>query len=88
MTTAAAGRQQQQPDPYAVLQVSRGASRRQIRAAYIERIKLLHPDVSLSGEDSTPAAAALNTAYDRLMAGAPSVHSQTCDAAAAHCNLP
>ncbi|KAL4858146.1 putative transport protein YdbI [Chlorella vulgaris] len=49
--------------------VSRGATRRQIRAAYIERIKLLHPDVSVSGEDSTPAAAALNTAYDRLMAG-------------------
>ncbi|KAL4858147.1 putative transport protein YdbI [Chlorella vulgaris] len=57
------------PPAAAARPVSRGATRRQIRAAYIERIKLLHPDVSVSGEDSTPAAAALNTAYDRLMAG-------------------
>lgn len=67
---AAAGRQQaQQADPYTVLKVARGSSRRAIRAAYIEQIKLLHPDVSASGEDTTLEAAALNAAYEALMAG-------------------
>lgn len=67
---AAAGRQQApQADPYAVLKVGRGSSRRAIRAAYIEQIKLLHPDVSASGEDTTREAAALNAAYEALMAG-------------------
>lgn len=52
-----------------MLRVSRGASRRQLRAAYIERIKLLHPDVSAAGgQDTTAEAAALNAAYERLMA--------------------
>lgn len=68
LVAAAAGRGE--PEPYALLQVPRGASRRAIRAAYIERIKLLHPDVSASGDDTTAAAAALNAAYDRLMEGA------------------
>ncbi|EFN55763.1 hypothetical protein CHLNCDRAFT_52421 [Chlorella variabilis] len=46
-----------------------GARRRQLRAAYIERIKLLHPDVSAAGgQDTTAEAAALNAAYERLMA--------------------
>lgn len=67
---AAVGRQQApQADPYAVLKVARGSSRLAIRAAYIEQIKLLHPDVSASGEDSTREAAALNAAYEALMAG-------------------
>ncbi len=68
---AAAGRQPaQQADPYSVLRVARGSSRRAIRAAYIEQIKLLHPDVSsASGEDTTREAAALNAAYEALMAG-------------------
>lgn len=68
LAAAAGGRGE--PDPYALLQVSRGASRRAIRAAYIERIKLLHPDVSPPGEDTTAAAAALNAAYEALMDGA------------------
>ncbi|KAL4435186.1 hypothetical protein ABPG77_001868 [Micractinium sp. CCAP 211/92] len=67
LAAAAGGRGE--PDPYALLQVSRGASRRAIRAAYIERIKLLHPDVSPPGEDTTAAAAALNAAYEALMDG-------------------
>ena len=66
---ATARQQQEQPDPYRLLQVDRGSSRRAIRAAYIERIKLLHPDVAGDGQDTTLQAAALNAAYERLMAG-------------------
>jgi hypothetical protein len=67
---SATARRQQQPDPYAVLGVPRGCSRRQIRQQYIERIKLLHPDVSASlGEDTTAEAARLNAAYEALMEG-------------------
>ena len=68
---AATARQQQQaqPDPYRLLQVDRGSSRRAIRTAYIERIKLLHPDVAGDDQDTTLQAAALNAAYERLMAG-------------------
>ncbi|KAL4436707.1 hypothetical protein ABPG75_003846 [Micractinium tetrahymenae] len=66
---AAAAASRGEPDPHALLQVPRGASRRAIRAAYIERIKLLHPDVSASGDDTTAQAAALNAAYERLMEG-------------------
>ena len=69
VVTAAASRAQQQADPHGVLGVPRGASRRAIRAAYIERIKLLHPDVSASGEDTTLEAAAVNAAYEALMQG-------------------
>ena len=57
------------PDPYEVLQVPRGAGRRAIRAAYIQRIKRLHPDVAAEGEGSTAAAAALNAAYEALAGG-------------------
>lgn len=66
---AAAAASKGEPDPHALLQVPRGASRRAIRAAYIERIKLLHPDVSPAGQDTTAAAAALNAAYEQLMEG-------------------
>lgn len=69
VSAASSRRGQAEVDPYAVLQVARGSGRRAIRAAYIERIKLLHPDVSLSGEKSTADAAAVNAAYDALMAG-------------------
>ena len=69
--TAAAARQQQPqpPDPHRLLQVDRGSSRRAIRAAYIERIKLLHPDVAGDDEATTLQAAALNAADEHLMAG-------------------
>lgn len=70
IVAAAAGRQQQQPqDPYVLLQIPRGSSRRQIRAAYIDRMKLLHPDVSASGEKTTLEAAAVNAAYEQVMSG-------------------
>lgn len=54
------------PDPYALLQVPRGASRKEIRAAYIEQIRILHPDVS-DREDATQVAMQLNAAYAALM---------------------
>ncbi len=54
------------PDPYTLLQVPRGASRKEIRAAYIEQIRTLHPDVC-DREDATQVAAALNAAYAALM---------------------
>ena len=58
------------PDDFALLQLPPNSSRRQIRAAYIERIKTIHPDVSVSDVDTTLAAAALIAAYERLMSGA------------------
>lgn len=66
LVAAAAGKE---PDPFALLQVRRGSNRREIRTAYIDRIKQLHPDVNPAGDDSTAAAAALNAAYERLMQG-------------------
>lgn len=54
--------------PHETLGVPRGSGRRAIRAAYIEKIKQLHPDVS-GEEDTTAEAAALNAAYAALMAG-------------------
>lgn len=54
--------------PHETLGVPQGSSRRAIRTAYIEQMKRLHPDVS--GEaDTTAEAAALNAAYEALMAG-------------------
>lgn len=69
MVVAAGGRGDAAADPHAVLQVPRGASRRAIRAAWIERIRRLHPDVSQSGDDTTLEAAAVNAAYEALMQG-------------------
>ncbi|GAB4823573.1 hypothetical protein N2152v2_010619 [Parachlorella kessleri] len=53
-------------DPYRLLQVERGSSRAEVRAAYIQQIKRLHPDVSVD-EDTTEAAAALNAAYEAIL---------------------
>ena len=53
-------------DPYALLQVPRGTSRREIRAAYVSLIRQVHPDVNDSA-DATARAAALNAAYESLM---------------------
>ena len=48
-----------------VLGCSRSASRAAIRAAYLERMKLLHPDMNLD-EDTTLQAVAINAAYLKL----------------------
>ena len=45
-----------------VLGCPRSASRAAIRAAYLERMKLLHPDMNLD-EDTTVQAVAINAAY-------------------------
>lgn len=55
-------------DPYALLQLPRGSGRAEVRAAYIRRIKLLHPDVN-QGADTTEEAAALNLAYETILQG-------------------
>jgi hypothetical protein len=49
-----------------VLGCARSASRAAIRTAYLERMKLLHPDVNPS-EDTTQQAVAINAAYLQLM---------------------
>ncbi|KAK9824309.1 hypothetical protein WJX72_009351 [[Myrmecia] bisecta] len=49
-------------DPYRVLEVSRDASPRELRQAYIQRIKQLHPDVNRD-KDTTVEASQLNAAY-------------------------
>lgn len=55
---------------YRLLRVERGSSRREVRAAYIELIKDLHPDLN-PDQDTTQAAAQLNAAYELVLAGAP-----------------
>ncbi|KAK9832608.1 hypothetical protein WJX81_003309 [Elliptochloris bilobata] len=55
-------------DPYVLLNISRGASRDEVRAAYIEAIRAAHPDVNPS-VDTTRAAASINAAYEALIQG-------------------
>jgi DnaJ-domain-containing protein 1 len=62
----------QAPDPYEVLQVTRGASRQEIKAAYLSMIKRYHPDrVSHLGKEvqdiAEKKAKEINEAYDTLM---------------------
>ena len=62
----------QAPDPYEVLQVTRGASREEIRAAYFNMIKRYHPDrvshLSKEFQDiAETKAKEINEAYGTLM---------------------
>lgn len=50
--------------PYTTLGIRKGASRSEIRAAYIRKIKTLHPDVN--SEDTTEKAASINLAYEQI----------------------
>jgi hypothetical protein len=63
-------RAQPKRDAHAVLQVARGSSRAEVRAAYLALIKALHPDVN-PDSDTTADAATLNAAYAELMEGVP-----------------
>jgi molecular chaperone DnaJ len=56
------------PDAFALLGVSPGASRAEIRRAYRRRALEIHPDVALT--DTTSDMAALNGARDQLLARA------------------
>lgn len=58
----------QSNDPYTVLQVTPGSSLVDIKAAYYQKIKVLHPDVN-QGDDTTKEAVALNMAYASLIQG-------------------
>lgn len=53
-------------DLYKLLDVSPRSSRADIRAAYIAKIKVMHPDIS-TDDGATTDAAALNAAYTALM---------------------
>lgn len=53
-------------DLYKLLDVSPRSSRAEIRAAYIAKIRVMHPDVSMD-DGATTDAAALNAAYTALM---------------------
>lgn len=54
--------------PYKVLGVERDATRAEIRAAYVEKMKEIHPDVN--SEDTTAWASSVNLAYELLCAQA------------------
>lgn len=51
---------------YRLLEVSPNSSRAEIRAAYIDKIRTMHPDIS-SDSDATNDSVALNAAYAALM---------------------
>lgn len=53
---------------YRLLEVSPNSSRADIRTAYINKIRTMHPDIS-TDEDATSDAVALNAAYAALMVG-------------------
>lgn len=53
------------PDPHAILGVTPGASRTEIRRAYRRRAMEMHPDVA--GSHATADMAALNEARDELI---------------------
>lgn len=53
-------------DPYRILGIPRNSSRTQIRAAYLQKIRQYHPDVSME-EDAAEVAVQLNAAYQTLM---------------------
>jgi hypothetical protein len=55
------------PDARALLGLPRGATAAEARAAYLRRIRELHPDVN-PAPGATEAAAALNAAYASLLA--------------------
>ncbi len=55
-------------DLYRLLGVSASSSKADIRAAYISKIKVMHPDVS-ADDDATEDVVALNAAYTALMVG-------------------
>ena len=57
----------QSKDPYKVLQITPGSSLADIKAAYYQKIKLLHPDVNEN--DTTEEAVHLNIAYATLLQG-------------------
>lgn len=56
----------QPADNYDVLGIPRSSSKADIRAAYIAKIKVRHPDIS-TDEDATGDAITLNAAYTALM---------------------
>eukprot|EP00884_Botryococcus_braunii_P008095 jgi/Botrbrau1/17287/Bobra.0015s0044.1 len=58
-------------DPYELLQVTRSCTKEEVRAAYLVRIREVHPDVT--GSDTNAEAAELNAAYQLLMQAAPDV---------------
>ena len=66
LACSAAKQNNKKDDLYKLLDVSPRSSRADIRAAYIAKIKVMHPDVSMDG-DATTDAAALNAAYTALM---------------------
>lgn len=53
-------------DPYRVLGVEPGATKAEVRAAYLESMKSLHPDVNPS-PDATQVATCLNMAYEEVL---------------------
>uniref|UniRef100_A0A7S1T169 J domain-containing protein n=1 Tax=Tetraselmis chuii TaxID=63592 RepID=A0A7S1T169_9CHLO len=55
-------------DPFEVLGLPSGqVTKAEVRAAYIQKIKLSHPDVSTDEEDATNAATVLNLAYEEAL---------------------
>ena len=55
-------------DPFTVLGISRAMSRAEVRKMYLMKVKLLHPDVYRGPDDSTALTAALNLAYEKILA--------------------
>lgn len=67
--TCSASQRLSESESRSLLGVPRDASKGQIRAAYVAKMKQLHPDVNPDA-GATAAAAQLNAAYDVLLAAA------------------
>ena len=68
---------------HALLGIPPGSTKAEIRAAYIEQIKELHPDVNLV-QDTTGVAADLNAAYSHLLEVGSWFHVQCVSAISSH----
>ena len=58
-------------DPYAVLGVSRGASKEEVTKAYRKLAKKYHPDLNPGDEEAAKKMAEVNAAYDSIINGTP-----------------
>eukprot|EP00210_Caulerpa_lentillifera_P001683 g1618.t1 len=61
--------------PFEVLGLERNASREEARAAYVEKMKQIHPDIT--SEDTNSLATSINLAYEQILNEISTNHSES-----------